>query len=161
MKNAPRLIENPVLTDFLHVTWFLPEDEKQQVEAFSGTPYDPEKLAISLYTAPGPKWCLLTSDNEPIVVGGYIPIGVGKFESFMLVTELGWIDHGRAVTRQAIRVIGRMFHDYGARRLQTLGLADRALARSWYEKIGLHYESTLASFGAKGEDAVMYVRIKP
>lgn len=160
MNAAPTLTESVVLMDFLHVALHVPEDEQRQIAVFTGAMYDAESVALRLYMVAGPKWALLASNQEPVAVGGYIPIAPGTFDSFMLVTKLGWAEYGRAITRQTIRVINRMFGDYGARRLQTLCLADRADARSWYEKIGLQYESTLTAYGVNGADAVMYTRIK-
>lgn len=160
MSAVPRLTESVVLTDFLHAAWYLPDDERRQFEAFTGAAYDHESAALGLYQSQGPKWALLAPDDEPLAVGGYRPVVPGTFDSFMLVTSRGWTEYGRAVTRQTIRAINKMFGEHGARRLQTLCLADRKAARGWYEKIGLQYESTLVAYGANGADAVMYTKVK-
>jgi hypothetical protein len=46
------------------------------------------------------------------------------------------------------------------RRLETVTLATRTRARAWYERLGLHYESTASKASASGQDLVTYVAFR-
>ena len=63
---------NPLLLDFIKVCINMPEDERKQLEAFTGQPYDIDGAAVGNFTVEGPKW-VIKADDEPIVIGGFVP----------------------------------------------------------------------------------------
>lgn len=152
-------ITDTTLIDLLLVCKELPADEIEQIKAFSGNEnFDPEDSAAQIYTSDRIKWtCRIKETGEPLVVAGYFQVGVGVWRSYMLARELAWTKYGAEVTKHVNSVIESMAKQPNIR-LETICLASRKKARAWYERIGLEYESTLRSYGANGEDAVMYVK---
>ena len=79
---------DPWLIDFLKVAAALPQDEREQLEAFTGEPYSIDGCAIGNFTAPGPKW-VIKSDYEPIAIGGFVQQRPGVWRDFMLNNPCG------------------------------------------------------------------------
>jgi hypothetical protein len=134
------------------------EDECRQIEAFTGIEYNIDVFLAHYLNMRGPKWSILHNDRA-VVVGGLIPHRTGVSESWFLSTPAAW-QPGIGVTGLTARVVADALKN-GARRIETVCLADRALTRQWYEKVGLRLESTLEQYGARGETAVRYVALNP
>ena len=152
-------ITDVTLVDLLMVCQALPQDEIEQIEAFTGGQYDPEDLAVKTYSSGGIKWtCRIIETGEPIVVAGFFQVGVSTWRSFMLATDKAWAEFGREVTQHCKEVVDQVAGSDEFIRIETMCLASRKKAQDWYPNIGLEYEGTLRSYGANGENAVMYVR---
>lgn len=137
-----------------------PADEVAQYEAFTGLPWDVGAVAARYYRGVGHKFALLNRQNMPVAVGGWEPTHGGTWESWMLTTETAWSDYGFGITRHCRKVMDTMFAA-GARRLELSVLASRTRARQWYEEgLRMTNEGTRRQYGANGEDAVMYSRVK-
>lgn len=153
------ILTDVTLVDLLIVCKGLPEDEIEQIEAFTGEAFDPEQVAIQIYTSGGLKWtCRIEETGEPLVVAGYFQVGATVWRSFMLANERAWQEFGGEVTHHVKEVIARVAQGQQHIRLETICLSTRKLAQRWYKRIGLTYEGTLQSYGFKGENAVMYVK---
>ncbi len=154
------IITDVTLIDLLLVCKTLPKDEIEQIEAFTGQPFDPENIAVQTYTSGGLKWtCRIEDTGEPLVVGGYFQVGASIWRSFFLAGERAWKEYGGQVTHHAKEAIERIARGQEHIRLETICLASRKLAQRWYKRIGLEYEGPLRSYGVNGEDAVMYVKV--
>jgi hypothetical protein len=148
------------LIDLLVVCKSLPEDEIEQIEAFTGEEFDVESIAVSTYNMPGPRWtCRIAETGEPLAIAGYIQVGASIWRSYMLANERAWKEFGGEVTHHVKEVIENLARGQEHIRLETIALESRERARRWYDRVGLEYESTLRSYGAGGEDAVMYVKV--
>jgi hypothetical protein len=149
----------PSLHHLLYLADRAAPDEIAQYEAFVGLEWDPGDVAASLHRRPGVSFVLLGDDNLPVAAGGYTPVVNGTWESWMLVPESGWT-HVKSITREA-RAFGDRMLAESANRLETLVLSSRATARVWYERgLGMQAEGVKRGYGANGEDAVMYARVK-
>lgn len=153
------IVTDVTLTDLLVVCTSLPEDEIEQIEAFTGEVFDPEQVATQIYMTNGLKWTgRVEKTNEPIVVAGYFKVGASIWRSFMLANERAW-EFGGEVTYHVKGAIEKIAQGNQHIRLETVCLETRKLARRWYGSIGLSYESTMQGYGVGGEDAVMYVKV--
>ena len=153
-------ITDVTLVDLLVVCQGLPEDEIEQIEAFTGNAYDPEHVAVQTYSSNGIKWtCRIKETGEPIVVAGFFQVGVSTWRSFMLANERAWLEFGAEVTQHCKEVVDKVAGSEEFIRIETICLESRARATAWYPSIGLKFESVLRSYGVNGEDAVMYVRV--
>jgi hypothetical protein len=154
---------DPLLLDFVKVCIKMPQDEREQLEAFTGEPYDIDRAAIGNYTVPGPKW-VIKADEEPICIGGFVPQRPGVFRDFMLTTPAVWDEHWFAVTRIARRVMDAMLDSKTAHRLECICPASRLAKRPeierWYSVLQYHREGTLFGYCANGSDANMFSRVK-
>jgi len=147
------------LVDILVVTNDLPQDEIEQIEAFSGGVFDPQNMAVQIMSMGGVKWtCYEKETGEPLVVAGFVQIGATLFRSFMLASNKAWDEHGLEVTLHCRRAVKNLVQGKQNIRLETLCLASRDKARKWYPAIGLEYESTMPAYGATGETAVLYTK---
>jgi hypothetical protein len=153
------LYEGAGLTELLQICFALPEDERDQFEAFTGARFDPEMLAASLSLRPGPKW-VVAADGHPIFAAGFTELRPGVWQDWAVSTPAAWEAHWRPVTRCAKRVMDEMLQTR-AHRLQCVSLASRHLAHRWYGAIGLIDEGHLHGYGVNGEDAVMFYRLRP
>lgn len=153
-------LTDTTLTDFLIVCQGLPEDEIEQMEAFTGAAYDPQEIAVQTYTRDGLRWtCRDIESGEPLVVAGFFQVGVSTWRSFMLASKKAWTEEfAGEVTHWVKDVIERVARGQENIRLETVCLESRKLAQRWYKRVGLTYESTMQSYGAEGENAVMYVK---
>ena len=154
------MYNNPYLLDFLIVCDKMPQDERDQLEAFTGEKYDAERAAIGAFTSQGPKWVFKTDDNVPILVGGYSYQRKGVWRDFLISTPEAWTTHWFAVTRNVLRGMDAMFKSGEAHRLECIALASRTKAFPWYHVLGMHKEGTLHGYCANGADAVIFSRVK-
>ena len=154
--------DQPLLLDFIKVCIRMPQDERDQLEAFTGVPYDIDGAAIGNFTTTGPKW-VLRVDNEPICVGGFVLQRPGVYRDFMLNTPEAFEQHWFGVTRIARRAMNAMFLSKTAHRLECIAPAQRLSARpqleNWYRILGYKKESVLQAYCANRYDAVMFARI--
>lgn len=152
------VMRDTTLVDVLVVAQGLPQDEIDQIEAFSGC-FDPQNLAMTIMNAPGPKWtCVVKGTNEPIVTAGFIQVGINIWRSYMLANARAWEEFGVEVTLHSRNAVKEMLKGQQHIRLETVCLASRKKAREWYPRIGLEFESTLKGYGVKGETAVMFTK---
>jgi hypothetical protein len=150
----------PRLIDYLWICTHLPEVQRRQYEALTDcAKFDVERVAMSFALRAGPQWALVKQDGTPIAVGGYDMIRNGVWQDFLLTTDEAWTHHAIAVTRACRKIMATML-DGHAHRLQAILLADRADVRKWYRLLDLKFDGDLPGFGAHGEDAVIYSRIK-
>jgi hypothetical protein len=154
---------DPWLVDFLKVCANMPQDEREQLEAFTGEPYSIDGAAVGNFQVAGPKW-VIKADNEPIVIGGFVPQRPGVWRDFMLTTPGAWEKHWFPITRIARRAMNAMFLSKQAHRLECIAPAPRLAARSaiedWYRVLGYTREATLYGYCANGADAVLFSRVK-
>ena len=153
-----RLNRGTTLVDLLQVCFQLPPDEREQYEAFTGLEYDPENLATMLYGAPEPRWTIWV-DMAPIFIAGFTQIRPGVLQDWAVTTPQAWDAHWRPVTRIVRGAMAEMLQTR-AHRLQCVSLASRTLAHRWYEALGLEREGLLRGYGANGEDAIMFSRLR-
>lgn len=152
------LYRNPTLFDFIEVCYALPADEREQYEAFSGRPYDPNVVATQFFLKDCPKW-VLCADDKPIAVAGFVCIRPGVWEDWMFSTPAAWDKHWRTVTKKVREVMnGMLVKD--AHRLQCISLKSRIQAHKWYRVLGLVLEGELEGYGVNGENALIFKRMK-
>jgi hypothetical protein len=155
-----QVYSNPFLLDFLIVCDKMPQDERDQLEAFTGEPYDAERAAIGNFMTYGPKWVFKTESGRPIAVGGYVLQRKGVWQDFLISTPELWTDHWFFFTRYVVGAMKGMFQSGEAHRLQCISLASRTRAFPWYKAIGYTREGTLHGYAASGADAVMFARVR-
>lgn len=154
------LYRDPTLIDLLDVCHRLPEDEREQIEAFSGEKYDAQRYAAAYHLRPGPKW-LLHDGERTVAVAGFDMVRPGVWQDWMFSTPEAWSSaNWRSTTKYVRRVMDAMLKTE-AHRLQCVSLASRIQAHRWYRTLGLVYESTLEAYGAGGENALMFKRLRP
>ena len=147
------------LVDVLMVCADLPQDEIDQIEAFSGGKFNPETVALQVMSMDGLRWtCYELESNQPIVVAGFNSVGATIWRSFMLATNKAWAEHGVEVTLHCRHAVSNLVRGRQNIRLETMCLASRSKARNWYPSIGLEYESHIPAYGVSGETAVLYVK---
>lgn len=151
---------NPFLLDFLIVAERAPQDERDQLEAFTGQPYNAEGAAAGAWAQPGPKWVFKTDKGQPLAVAGYVQERPGVWRDFMINTPESFGEHWFSVTRHAIRIMNAMFLSGQAHRLECVSLASRTKAHEWYGVLGMNFEGTMHGYCASGADAVLYARCK-
>lgn len=150
---------NPLLLDFIKVCIKMPEDERAQLEAATGQPYDVDGAAIGNFSVTGPKW-VLKVDDEPIVVGGFAMQRPGVWRDFMLTTPEAWDKHWFGVTRICRRVMDDMLHSGMAHRLECVAHFSREKAQKWYKVLGYNFEARMYGYYANGHDALLYSRVR-
>lgn len=155
-----KLYSSPTLADFFEVCSALPEDQREQYEAFTGEKYDPATVAAAYFLRPGMRWVLCV-DGKAVVVAGFDKIREGVYQDWMFTTQQTWDVPAiwRTATRYVKRVMDAMF-EQGAHRLQCVSLASRIHAHRWFKLIGLKAEGKLEAYGADGEDAFMFARVR-
>jgi hypothetical protein len=152
------VFKQPTLSDLLLICDRLPEDEREQWEAFTGSKYDRDTLAVSLHNRT-PSW-VLCCDGNPICAAGYDYIRPGVWQDWMINTPEAFGQHWRTTTKHVKRGMDAMLDQTDAHRLQCVSLASRIHAHRWYAVLGLAPEGTLRAYGANGEDAIMFARVK-
>jgi hypothetical protein len=155
---------NPFLLDFIKMAIKMPEDERKQIEAFTGQPYDVDGVAIGNFMVPGPKW-VFKIDEEPICVGGFSPQRPGVWRDFMLTCPQAFESaNARTVTRLCRRIMDSMFKSGAAHRLECIVPASRIALRPelerWYAVLGYNKEGLRYGYCANGDDAIAYARVK-
>lgn len=154
-----QVFRKPTVIDFLAVCQRLCPDEREQFEAFTGEKYDPEQLAAAYSLRDGPSW-VLVADGQPLVIAGFDMLRPGVWQDWLLSVPEAWSEaHWRAVSRRARRVMDAMLRSE-AHRLQCVSLASRVQAHRWYRVLGLELEGTLRAYGANGENALMFSRLR-
>lgn len=157
-----KLYSNPWMTDFLRVVSLMPDDERQQVEAFTGEPFNMDAIAVNNFTVPGPKWVVKNEAMEPLVVGGFVPQRPGVLRDFMITTPDAW-KHGLALTRICKGAIDAMLES-GAHRVECVVPVVRVQARPeiqrWYSAVGYQKEGILQRYLANGGDAEIWARVR-
>ncbi len=153
---------NPFLYDFIRVCAQMPQDDREQLEAFTGQPYDIDGCALGNATAPGPKW-VVKHGEDPIMIGGFVPQRPGVWRDFLLTTP-GFREHWFACTRICRRLMDAMFLSRQAHRIECIAPALRVSSRNelskWYKVLGYNKEGVLHGYCANGADAVIYSRVK-
>ncbi|MBP8233985.1 MAG: hypothetical protein KAY22_16935 [Rhizorhabdus sp.] len=134
--------------------------EKLAFERLAGAAYDPAALAVRLIQNPGISFAGRDDMGEVQAAGGFQSLRPGVWRTWFMATEDAWRHHGAAVTEITAGVIARMLAEDLAHRIETVTLADAKVARRWYERIGLSYESTLRGYVNVDTDAVMYAAVK-
>jgi hypothetical protein len=152
--------DNPTLLDFIKVVWHMPQDEREQIEAFTGEKYNVDAIALGNFLAHGPKWVLKVGD-EPICVGGYAPQRPGVYRDWMINTPAAFSkENWFQVTRIARRSMDWILHN-GAHRVECICLANREAKNSrWYKTLGYNREATLYGYCASGADAIIFSRVR-
>lgn len=156
-----QVYNNPFLLDFIKVCAQLPDDERKQLEAFTGCEYDIDGAAIGNFTAPGPKW-VIKADDEPIVIGGFSQQRRGVWRDFLLTTPAAWTEHWFTVTRICRRAMDGMLNSKQAHRLECVAPVARVTEKleKWYAVLGYNKEAVLHGYCASGADAIIYSRVK-
>lgn len=158
-----QVYNNPLLLDFIKICIAMPDDERQQLEAFTGEKYDVDGAAVGNFSVAGPKW-VIKADDEPILIGGFVPQRPGVWRDFLLTTPLAWEKHWFAATRHCRRAMDAMLTSRQAHRLECVVPAARVAKRKdlqkWYKIVGYNKEATLHGYCASGADAIMYSRVK-
>lgn len=154
---------NPLLLDFIRVALEMPQDERDQLEAYTGMPFDIDGCAIGNFSAPGPKW-VIKSDDRPIVIGGFVSERPGVYRDFLLTTPDAFSEHWFKVTRICRRIMDAMLISKQAHRLECitpmLRLSSRPELEKWYKILGYNKEGVLHGYCANGADAVIFSRVK-
>lgn len=152
-----QLYRAPKLLDYVHVCMNLNPDEREQIEAFTGQPYDPEEVAWS-HAQRQMAW-MLCEDEKPIAIAGFDMLRPGVWQDWMLSTPRAWDPNWRTTTKYVKRVMDTMLQQ-DAHRLQCISLASRIHAHKWYAVLGLAPEAPLKAYGANGEDAIIFSRLR-
>ncbi|MGH6720049.1 MAG: hypothetical protein ACREER_12085 [Alphaproteobacteria bacterium] len=149
-----------MLEDFGLMARYMRDDEKAQIEALTGEPYDADRVARLFANVPGPVYACLGRDGFPLLVGGFIPQRPGVYRAWMAGTQAGWDAHGRTYSRMARRAIRAMLAT-GAHRVEIVSLANRLSAHNWYERhLGLRDEGVSVGWFADGQDARTHAIIR-
>ena len=148
----------PNAADILRVCTDLPPDEIEQIEAFTGRPFDPVAIAESMLKQAWLHGLVDAESDEILVVGCLYLITPSTYRTCFLATNRAWQEYGKEVTLASVDMLAKVLATHRHARFETLCLAKRTLAQRWYEMIGLKLESTLPEYGANGEDAVLYVK---
>jgi hypothetical protein len=159
-----QIYQNPTLLDFIKVCFNLPQDERDQLEAFTGEPYDIDSAAVGNFMTPGPKW-VAKVDEEPISIGGFVPLRPGVWQDFMLNTpeafaKKNWF----ALTRASRRCMNAVFSSRQGHRIECIVPGQRLMERpeleAWYKVLGYNREATLYGYCATGADAIIFSRVQ-
>lgn len=155
-----KLVRGASLIDLLELAAKLPADEREQYEAFSGNDFHFEQFAAEMYGLPGPKWTIL-DDGQVLVVGGFMQRGPANWQDWLVTSPEAWSpSRWKGVTRRCRAAMDEMLQTH-ALRLQCVSLANREKAHAWYRVLGLQLEGQLRAYGANGEDALMFSRVRP
>lgn len=167
-----QVFTNPFLADFIQIAARLPDDERAQVEAFSGAPFDIDGVAIGNFTVPGPKWVAKIAETEeafkaglaqPIAIGGFVPMRPGVWRDFLLSTPEAW-EHWFPLTRTCRRAMDGILASGVCHRLECVVPAVRVKSRpelvKWYKVLGYNEEGLRYGYCANGADAIAYARVK-
>jgi hypothetical protein len=169
-----RCFNYPWLTDFIQVCAQMPQDEREQLEAFTGEPYGIDGAAVGNFAAPGPKWVIKVADSDeafavgnsrPIVLGGFVPQRPGVYRDFLLTTPEAWSkEYGFTVTRICRRIMDAILLSGTAHRLECIVPAARVESRpelaKWYKVLGYTQEGRHHGYCASGADAISFARVK-
>lgn len=153
-------ISIPTLADFTHCAHNICEDEAEVYREMTGQEFYAEDVAAQLWCGGGQRWTFWeTVGNFAAAVGGYSEVRPGVWASWFMATPEAWA-RGSQITERVAEIVQFVLDQPDVRRLETVTLASRAKARAWYERIGLHYESTACKASASGQDLVTYVALR-
>lgn len=155
-----KLYRDPKLLDLYSICTRLREDERIQIEAFTGEPFDPEEIAKQHAMKTGAKWLMCNDQEIPVAAAGFDYIRKGVYQDWMIGTDEAWEGHWRAIHKHTRRCMDAMLAKH-AHRLQCVSLASRIHAHDWYAVLGLAPEGTLRGYGANGEDFIMFAKGRP
>ena len=124
--------------------------------AFEAMGMDPKKVPPPAFTA--------LEAGFPVACAGLVDMGFGRAEAWLMVTERlngngGW------VARETLKWLDHAIESGPFRRIQaTVPVGDTRLIR-WMEFLGFTCESDppqhiLHSYGTRGEDKLMYARVR-
>lgn len=148
------MLRDPNLIDAALCAANLLIGDRDQWGEFTGQPFSADAVALECWNYPGPKWAICAEDGMPLAVAGCRRMRPHVYQSWFLSGAELWT-HGKAVTEITRKVMLEMLAD-DAHRIETLCLASRADARSWYEDVGLHFEAEFPNYGISGAAAVQY-----
>lgn len=152
----------PNMMDLLRVCCTPQEDEREQYIAMTGEDWIVDDVASELFLKAGPKFVLLTEDDErAVAVGGFDLLLPNVWNTWMIAVDGVWQDYGSEITYHCRETLKLMFTQGEARRIQTLALTSREKACNWYEKgLRMRRESVARNYGTGGEDIACYVRFR-
>jgi hypothetical protein len=158
-----QVYSDPLLGDFLYAAIHMPQDEREQIEAFVGQKYDIDAVAVGNFMAPGPKWVVRTDDTV-LCVGGFKQQRPGVWRDYMLTTPLAWEKrYAFTVTRTCRRLMDAMFASKQAHRIECIApaarLAKRPELERWYRHFGYYNEGVRYGYCANGADAIAFARV--
>jgi hypothetical protein len=159
------LYANPTLLEYLYVACHATEDEKRQIEAFSGYAFNADRVAQAHYAMGGPKFGLYTVEDgkrDVLAVGGFWEPHPKVWRDWMITTPKLWSDrkYWAPATRQIRTLMDEILANPDVRVLECYSLASRTAAHRWYKPLGYVYEATLKKRAANGEDVMVYSRVK-
>jgi hypothetical protein len=152
--------QNPVLLDYIKVALQMPEDERKQLENFTGHPFDIDGCAMGNFQVQGHKWVIRSESGQPLVVGGFARERPGVWRDFLLTTPAAFKAHGFQITRICRRVMDAMFLSGEAHRIECIAPASREHVFRWYATLGYNKEAVLHGYCADGSDAVIFSRVQ-
>lgn len=168
-----KVFNDPLLLDYLHIAARLPDDERAQLEAFTGEPYDIDLAAVGNFSAPGPKWVVKYGEDEaqfaagqavPLIVGGFAFQRPKVWRDYLLTTPGAFEAHGSTLTRICRRSIDMMLNSGHAHRIEcivpALRLASRPELEKWYKLMGYNKEGLHYGYCANGADAWSFAKVK-
>lgn len=167
-----RAFSNPWLTELIQVCSLMPEDERKQLEAFTGEEYSIDSAAVGNYSSPGPKWVIKAAEcfddfavgkSTPLVVGGFVPQRPGVYRDWLITTPQAFEKpYAFTLTRICRRIMDAMLTQ--AHRLECVvpaaRLQSRPELREWYRVLGYNEEGLRYGYCANGADAVGFSRVK-
>ena len=148
------ILRDPTLIDTALCAMNLRRDDQDQWCELGHEAWYPDLVATECWGYPGPKWAICSEDGMPLAVAGCQLLRKGVYRTWFLSGEELWT-HGKAVTDITRKVMLEMLAS-DARRIETLCLASRKDARSWYEKVGLYFEAEFPNYGVTGKTVAQY-----
>lgn len=143
-----------------HVAHSICGDEVELYAEMTGREFVPDEIASTLHLSGGRAWQFWDMvEREPVACGGYTLVRPGTWASWFMSTPRAWKKGGN-ITECVAKCVQSMLDDPEVLRLETTTLATRTRAHAWYERIGLHYESTACKASASGQDLVTYVALR-
>lgn len=158
-----QVFNDPMLLDYVKACIAMPQDEREQVEAFIGRPYDIDSVAVGNWQVQGPKFVIKDGDVV-LAVGGFAQQRPGVWRDYMLTTPQAWEkQYWFQVTRTCRRALDFMFSSRQAHRLECITPVARLEARPeierWYGLLGYYREGMRYGYCANGANAVAFARV--
>lgn len=164
--NPPKLphvwLDEPTLLDFDYLVKHMRADERDQHNALHGDEqFDAHLACFGMVNYPGPRFVLRKRDGWPLVMGGFTPTAPGVVQTWMIGSDAAWSTHWRSITKMTRTVMRNMLAHGDVHRIQTLAIASRPEACSWYERgLGMTREGISRAFTPRGDDVVHFSLIK-
>lgn len=160
-----QIFTDPLLLDYVKICILMPQDERDQIEAFVGQKYDIDAVAVGNFMVQGPKWVIKDGNDNPLVVGGFKQQRPGVWRDYMLTTPQAWEKrYWFTITRTCRRAMDSMFTSKKAHRLECIAPAARLRNRpelaKWYKFLGYNQEGIRYGYCADGSDAVAFARVQ-